>query len=47
MFGMIMSFDGESADDLSAGIEHVKDEVIPARPSWPATLLAGTASRPG
>jgi hypothetical protein len=30
MFGMILSFDGESADDLSAGIEHVKDEVIPA-----------------
>jgi len=30
MFGMILSFDGESAADLSAGIEHVKDEVIPA-----------------
>ena len=30
MFGMIISFDGESADDLSAGIGHVQDEVIPA-----------------
>jgi heme-degrading monooxygenase HmoA len=30
MFGMIMSFDGESAQDMSAGIEHVQDEVIPA-----------------
>jgi hypothetical protein len=30
MFGMIMNFDGESDDDLSAGIEHVQDEVIPA-----------------
>ena len=30
MFGMVLSFDGESAGDLSAGIEHVKDEVIPA-----------------
>ena len=30
MFGMILSFDGESAGDLAAGIEHVKDEVIPA-----------------
>lgn len=30
MFGMVLSFDGESAKDLSAGIEHVNDEVIPA-----------------
>jgi heme-degrading monooxygenase HmoA len=30
MFGMVLSFDDESADDVSAGIEHVKDEVIPA-----------------
>ena len=28
MLGMIMSFDGESAGDLAAGIEHVQDEVI-------------------
>lgn len=28
MFGMVLSFEGESADDLSAGIEHVNDEVI-------------------
>ena len=30
MFGMILSFDNESAADLAAGIEHVHDEVIPA-----------------
>ena len=30
MFGMVLSLDGESAGDVSAGIEHVKDEVIPA-----------------
>jgi hypothetical protein len=30
MFGMILSFDNEPAADLSAGIEHVRDEVIPA-----------------
>jgi hypothetical protein len=29
MFAMVMSFDDESADDLSAGIDHVRDEVIP------------------
>jgi heme-degrading monooxygenase HmoA len=30
MFGMILSFDNESSAQLSAGIEHVRDEVIPA-----------------
>jgi heme-degrading monooxygenase HmoA len=27
---MVLSFDDESEDDLSAGIDHVNDEVIPA-----------------
>jgi hypothetical protein len=29
MFALVMSFDGESSGDVSAGIEHVRDEVIP------------------
>ena len=30
MFAVVLSCDGESGEDLAAGIEHVKDEVIPA-----------------
>ena len=30
MFATLMTFDGESRDELQAGIEHVRDEVIPA-----------------
>ena len=30
MFAVLLSFDGESAETLAAGIEHVNDEVIPA-----------------
>jgi heme-degrading monooxygenase HmoA len=30
MYAMVLSFDSESEDELTAGIEHVRDEVLPA-----------------
>lgn len=30
MFALVLSFDGESEEEVAAGIEHVADEVIPA-----------------
>jgi heme-degrading monooxygenase HmoA len=30
MFAMVLTFDGESSQDLNDGVEHVRDEVIPA-----------------
>ena len=53
MFAMVLSFDGESATDLTAGIEHVKDEVIPALaesggvPGWWLSLLSTTPTGTG
>ena len=29
MFAVVINFDGESPEDVTAGVEHVKDEVIP------------------
>jgi hypothetical protein len=30
MFGMVLTFEGESEKDVESGIEHVREEVIPA-----------------
>jgi heme-degrading monooxygenase HmoA len=30
VFGVVLSFDAEPAEDTAAGIEHVNDEVVPA-----------------
>ena len=30
MFAMVMTFDGESAQETAAGVEHVREEVLPA-----------------
>jgi hypothetical protein len=30
MFAVVLSFTGEAAEDMEAGIDHVRDEVVPA-----------------
>ena len=43
-----MSFDGESADDLAVGIEHVNDEVVPALAQAEVWTAGGSSTgRPG
>jgi hypothetical protein len=39
MFAVVMDFQGESAEDVAAGVEHVGDEVVPAIASSGATGL--------